>query len=139
METEEIDDVLMAQLLRAVAKYDPKYTEKVQVVVEALDEKLPQCGQFTLSDINRHVEFDCNRYLRLLCRHGYLTPATGKAKGYVRGGSWPPDEKFFRSRPPGERSLRGPAGPGTQNVRSRSRWPWREPVVFPAPVAAGRR
>jgi len=24
-----------------------------------------------------------------------LTPATGKAKGYVRGGSWPPDEKFF--------------------------------------------
>ena len=27
METEEIDDVLMAQLLRAVAKYDPKYTK----------------------------------------------------------------------------------------------------------------
>jgi len=80
METEEIDDVLMAQLLRAVAKYDPKYTEKVQVVVEALDEKLPQCGQFTLSDINRHVEFDCNRYLRLLCRHGYLTPAARRQR-----------------------------------------------------------
>jgi hypothetical protein len=75
METEEIYDVLMSQLIRAIAKYDPEYTEKVRQVVEAVDEKLSEFGQLRLVDVNRHVDFDCHRYLRLLCRRGYLTPA----------------------------------------------------------------
>jgi hypothetical protein len=63
----------MAQLIRAIAKYDPKYTEKVKEVVDAIDEKLLGIKQIHVAEVNRHVDFDSNRYLRLLCRRGYLT------------------------------------------------------------------
>jgi hypothetical protein len=97
METDEIYDVLMAQLIRAVAKYDPAYTEKVKLVVEAINEKLSQCEQLCLADVGRHVGFDCHRYMRLLCRRGYLTSAMGENRrisGYVRSKIWPPPEFF---------------------------------------------
>jgi hypothetical protein len=77
METEEIYDILMAQLLAAIGKYDPKYTEKVKAVVEVIDEQLSECPEIRLADVNRHVEFDSNRHIRLLCRRGYLTPVKG--------------------------------------------------------------
>jgi len=75
METEEIYDVLMSQLIRAIAKYDPKYTEKVKEVADVIDEKLNTIKQIQLVDVTQHVGFDSNRYIRLLCRHGYLTPS----------------------------------------------------------------
>ena len=98
METDEIYDVLMAQLIRAIAKYDPAYTEKVKLVVEAINAKLSQCEQLCLADVDRHVNFDCGRYIRLLCRRGYLTSALGenrRVSGYVRSVSWPPKPEFF--------------------------------------------
>ncbi len=39
METEEIYDILMAQLLRAARKYDPFYSDKVGKVVTVLSQK----------------------------------------------------------------------------------------------------
>jgi len=98
--TEQIapDVVLMAQLIRAIAKYDPAYTEKVKLVVEAINAKLSQCEQLCLADVDRHVDFDCGRYIRLLCRRGYLTSAFGenrRVSGYVRSISWPPKPEFF--------------------------------------------
>jgi hypothetical protein len=99
-ETDEIYDVLMAQLIRAIAKYDPAYTEKVKLVVEAINENLSQCEQLCLADVNRHVDFDCHRYIRLLCRRGYLTSAMGenrRVSGYIRSVSWPPPPEFFNA------------------------------------------
>jgi hypothetical protein len=96
--TDEIYDVLMAQLIRGIAKYDPAYTEKVKLVVEAINEKLSQCEQLCLADVGRHVDFDCHRYIRLLCRRGYLTSAMGENRrisGYVRSKIWPPPPEFF--------------------------------------------
>jgi len=80
LETEEIYDVLMSQLIRAIAKYDPKYTEKVKEVVDVIDEKLHSIKQIQLADVNQHVGFDSHRYLRLLCRRGYLTISSERAK-----------------------------------------------------------
>jgi hypothetical protein len=74
METEEVYDVLMEQLIRAVHKYDPNYTEKVREVAEAIDnEFLSKQKQFSVADVSRFLEFDGNRYIRMLCRRGFLT------------------------------------------------------------------
>jgi hypothetical protein len=78
MRTEEVYDVLMAQFLQAVAKYDPKYTEKVKVIVDCIDYELSSNQQIRCIDIGRHVDFDSNRYLRLLCRRGFLVSVKGK-------------------------------------------------------------
>ena len=81
METEEIYDVLMEQFLRAAAKYDPHYVEKLQRVVEEVKRALRQFGGFRSADLNRHLEFDGSRYLRLLCRRGFLFSERKAAEG----------------------------------------------------------
>jgi hypothetical protein len=74
MGTEEVYDVLMTQLIRAVHKYDPHYTDKVRIVAEAIDnEFLSKQSRFSVADVNRFLESDSNRYLCLLCRIGFLT------------------------------------------------------------------
>ena len=73
METEERYDVLMEQLVRAINQYDPKYTEKVKLVVEAINHELSKRTQFAAVDVRRYVDFDCDRHIRLLCRRGFLT------------------------------------------------------------------
>jgi len=78
METEEIYEVLMEQFLRAAAKYDPTYSDKVKEVAEVIENALSSSPQFTFVDLNGHLEFDCNRFLRLLCRRGFLMVATGQ-------------------------------------------------------------
>jgi hypothetical protein len=77
METEERYDVLMEQLMRAINQYDPKYTGKVKLVVEAINHELSKRTQFAAVDVRRYVDFDCDRHIRLLCRCGFLT-AHGK-------------------------------------------------------------
>ena len=72
METEEVYDVLMEQLVATVKGYDPAYTEKVCMVVEAIQNELSKRKQFSFADVDRHLEFDCNRYIRLLGRLGFL-------------------------------------------------------------------
>ena len=74
LETEEVYDVLMEQLMRAIKQYDPTYTEKVKLVVEAINRELSKRTQFAAVDVRRYVDFDCDRHIRLLCRRGFLTP-----------------------------------------------------------------
>src|SRR3974377_2096363 len=99
METEEIYDVLMEQFLRAAAKYDPHYVEKLQRVVEEVKRALRQFGGFRSADLNRHLEFDGSRYLRLLCRRGFLfserKAAEGETAGGPAAGRFPPEESVF--------------------------------------------
>jgi hypothetical protein len=59
METEERYDVLMEQLMRAIKQYDPTYTEKVKLVVEAINRELSKRTQFAAVDVRRYVDFDC--------------------------------------------------------------------------------
>ena len=57
--------------MAAINKYDPGYTEKVRQVVGVIQNELSKQRHF--ADINRHVDFNGNRYLRILCRTGFLT------------------------------------------------------------------
>lgn len=100
METDEVYDVLMEQLLKAAAKYDPAYTEKVKRVVEVIDHALSGSKCFHAADLGRHLEYDAPRYLRLLCRRGFLVSrkeAGEKTAVYSRASSWPPPDEFFAS------------------------------------------
>ena len=72
METEEVYDVLMEQLVATIKGYDPTYTEKVRMAVEAIENELSKRKQFSFADVNRYLEFDCNRHIRLLGRLGFL-------------------------------------------------------------------
>jgi hypothetical protein len=53
----------------------------------------------SFADVNRHLDFDCNRPIRLLGRLGFLRPVQeGKEKriaGFVRTAAWPPPASFF--------------------------------------------
>jgi hypothetical protein len=100
IDTAEIYDILMAQLMATIKGYDPKYTEKVKLLVEAIQNELSTRKQFSFADVNRHLDFDCNRYIRMLCRRGFLSPVKeGKDKritGFVRTATWPPPAEFFQ-------------------------------------------
>ena len=100
MEGEEVYDVLMQKFLEAVAKYDPDYTQKVKRVVECIDHELSTYKQIRSCDVGRHVDLDCDRYLRLLTRHGFLKTVKGKdgkVSGWIRSECWPPPVSFFKS------------------------------------------
>ena len=73
MDTEEVYDVLMEQLLDVIQRYDPRYTEKVKLIVEVIDRELSKQKQFSTADVNRYLGLDSNRYLRMLCRPGLVT------------------------------------------------------------------
>ena len=88
METEEIYEVLMEQFLRAAAKYDPHYSDKVKEVVEVIENALSS-SPFGAVDVDRHLEFRCHRYLRLLCRRGFLTSESREAEKYALAQIWP--------------------------------------------------
>ena len=89
METEEVYDILMEQMVRAINQYDPTYTEKVKLVSETINNELSNCTQFTIADVRRHLEFDCDRHIRLLCRRGFLTSdeKTGLEEGITFSGT----------------------------------------------------
>jgi hypothetical protein len=68
METDEVYDVLMEQLIAAVEKYDPNYKDKVKQVVGVIEGELSKRRQILVADVNRYLEFDGDRHLRLLDR-----------------------------------------------------------------------
>ena len=52
-------------------------------------------GQFTVAQLNNHLEFDCNRCVRMFGRRGFLQAifSGGKERriaGWQRTGTWPP-------------------------------------------------
>jgi hypothetical protein len=101
METEEVYDILMEQLISALNGYDPNYKDKVKVVVEAIENEQEQ---FSATDINRHLEFDCTRHLRLLARSGFLEVVSAKWPAqpeFKRLETWPPPAAFFAGAPIG--------------------------------------
>jgi hypothetical protein len=72
IDTPEIYDILMGHLVATIKGYDPTYTEKVKLLVEIIQNELSQRKQFSFADVNAHLDFDCNRYIRLLGRLGFL-------------------------------------------------------------------
>ena len=89
----EIYDVLMEHLVSAVKGYDPDYKAKVKLVVEVINNELSKRKQFAVNDVNRHLDIDSNRYLRLLVRVGFLAAS--------RKTAWKKDH-LTRSTTPGE-------------------------------------
>src|ERR1051326_6668096 len=97
MERDEVYDVLMDQLVAAINSYDPHYKTKVKKVVEVISNELSKRKQFRVHDVRRHLEFDCDKHLRLLCRRGFLQVVPGgegdqgpRFEGLV----WPPPAEF---------------------------------------------
>jgi hypothetical protein len=84
METEEIYDILMEQLVATIKGYDPTYTDKVKLLVEAIEHGLSTRKQFSFADVNRHLDFDCNRYIRLLGRLGFVLPEAQRPAGSMK-------------------------------------------------------
>ena len=104
MDSGEVYDVLMQQFLTAAAKYDPDYTKKIKLVVECIDHELQKYKTIRVVDVNRHLEFDADRYLRVLARRSFLEVVkgkNGKISGWIRSGTWPPPVEFFESGPIG--------------------------------------
>ncbi len=104
MEPDEIYDVLMEQLLKAAHKYDPHYSDKMGRLIELLSKPKTLKTTFTLNDINHHLDFDCTRFVRVLCRHGFLEslPEDGDLRRYRRkAGAWPPSAEYLHAGPIG--------------------------------------
>jgi hypothetical protein len=66
METDEVYDVLMEQLITSVEKYDPTYKDKVKQVADVINTELSKRRQILLIDVNRYLDFDGDRHLRML-------------------------------------------------------------------------
>ena len=41
--------------------------------MEIINDGLSKRAQFSAADINVYLDADCNRYIRMLCRRGFLT------------------------------------------------------------------
>jgi hypothetical protein len=105
MDPDEVYDVLMEKLLRAAQKYDPLYSEKVGRVVQILNYDNLVNTRFTLNELNKHLGFDGARFVRVLCRHGFLEPepaVPGSERMYRRQpATWPPSSKYLNAGPIG--------------------------------------
>jgi len=54
-------------------------------------------GRASKLALNRHMDFDSHRYLKLLCRLGFLRKEAGAGMAnYSRTDSWPPPAAFFK-------------------------------------------
>jgi hypothetical protein len=107
--TDDIYDILVLCLIKAVDKYDPTYTDKIKKICQTIDTICPKRKskslsiEFTADDITTRIGFNSVSYIRLLVRKGFLVSITGPKKkviGYKRG-NWPPPKTFFESGPVG--------------------------------------
>ena len=90
----------------------PKRTNRVRYVKKSLKRAVPpgvfrqtqrvltqKRKQFTIAEVNRHLGFDSNRYLRMLARRDFLAPVKegkeSRVSGYAKTELWPPDHSFF--------------------------------------------
>jgi hypothetical protein len=98
MDTSEVYDVLIEQLVQAINRYDPNYKDKVKRVCEVIDNELSR--QFTGADIDRHLGINSHRYIRLLVCIGFFQSVQegpgSKVVRYARAGSWPSYATFRR-------------------------------------------
>ena len=61
-------------------------------------EQFARRKQFSAVDVSRHLEFDADRFLRLLVRHGYLETV---GKGIFQRAAWPTPAAFLQGEPIG--------------------------------------
>jgi len=98
-DADEIHDIFMELFIAAANKYDPNYTEKVRLVVGVIDGKLRKRKRFVVADVNRYLDIDSNKYVRMLCRRGFLIPVKeredGPVAGFERSAIWPPPAGIF--------------------------------------------
>jgi hypothetical protein len=96
---DEIYDIFMELFIAAANKYDPNYTEKVKLVVGVIDAKLRNRKRFVVADVNRYLDLDSNKYVRMLVRRGFLVAVKeredGPVAGFERSAIWPPPASFF--------------------------------------------
>ena len=88
----------MEQFLAAVRKYDPNYTEKMKQVVDVVNRRYGKQKQFSLADVNLHLEFDAAKYLRKLVRRKHLEKA---GPGVFQRTDWPPPSSLWEGDPVG--------------------------------------
>jgi hypothetical protein len=76
---------------------DGTYSDKTRQVVEIIDGKLSHFREITLTDVNRHLEFDGAGHLRMLVKRGHLETVVerGRITAYVRK-NWPPDASIYK-------------------------------------------
>jgi hypothetical protein len=72
MPADEVYNVLVTCLIRALQKYDPTYTEKVQTVVAAIDVETEKKTHFTTHQVSTRVGFQAQRICKMLVKRGNL-------------------------------------------------------------------
>lgn len=80
--------------------YDPNYKQKVRETVEAINREIPKRKSIRAADVQRYLEFDCSKHLRLLCRRGFLEVVPGREEGETTKFQrlhWPAPAGFFES------------------------------------------
>jgi hypothetical protein len=80
-----------------IDQYDPRYKEKIKSIVEKIDEKFAERKQFTVPELNRHLEFDAAGHCRMLARRGYLVGSRGEFERAL----WPPPAALLEGEPIG--------------------------------------
>jgi hypothetical protein len=76
---------------------------KVKRVVETVNHEFSKRKSFSAADVNRHLDIDRHRYIRLLGRLGFLRKEEGaeKTANYIRTDSWRPRVEFLKGTPIG--------------------------------------
>ena len=103
--TDEIYDILVMCLIRAINKYDPSYTDKIIKICKVIDAKSTKKSKlpydFDISSVTVELGFDCTSSIRLLATKGFISSvknSKGRVIGYKRK-DWPPKKEFFESGP----------------------------------------
>jgi hypothetical protein len=64
-----------------------------------IDGKLRKRKRFVVADVNRYLDLDGNKYVRMLVRRGFLVAVKeredGPVTGFERSAIWPPPASFF--------------------------------------------
>ena len=105
MDTEEVYNVLVSCLIRALGQYDPHYTDKVQETTDAIERLIsPSVPMVTSKQISAEAGINAARICRMLTRRGHLErvtkPENAKIK-YFRKANWPPAPELLNGKPIG--------------------------------------
>jgi hypothetical protein len=103
-DTEEVYNVLVGCLIKALGKYDPNYVAKVKKAAGAVDSLIsPRVKMVTAKQISEVAGFNCTRICRMLVRRGHLqriTKENQKTK-YFQKDNWPPAPELLNGKPIG--------------------------------------
>lgn len=98
--TEEVYNILVGCLVRAVDKYDPRYVEKVKLAVEAIEKMRNRC--FTSKQVSEDAEFNCARICLMLVRRGHLKRVArpgNRKPAFFKRDDWPVPDRLLNGKP----------------------------------------